>query len=193
MASGANFDDYYAQVSSPSQEHGDSKTSGSKLKIKAKKPVEAGTPAESVEVAPVSPVTEKKVVQTFVPTITFEAAPKIVVVPKVVAAPVKKIFPSAPKEYIAPKREVVQEAPAKPKPAGFIYDANKNFKVRKPQTPRISFEPAPKMVVAPQPANTGSSDAKAPTGTSPNKLQVYAKTHQNAPKRGRNSLPVGKK
>lgn len=108
MASGANFDDYYAQVSSPSQEHGDSKTSGSKLKIKAKKPVEAGTPAESVEVAPVSPVTEKKVVQTFVPTITFEAAPKIVVGTKGGGSSSKR-FSKCTERIYCPKRKFVRK------------------------------------------------------------------------------------
>ncbi len=173
MAQGANFDDYYAQVNTPStQTEGDLKTEGPKLKIKAKKTSDAPKERESTAPADTTPadsaekVTKKPV--TFTPTITFEAAPKIV--PRPTPAPRPVAAAPSPVEA-TPKTEEVKRT-------GFVFDTNKNFKVRKPQTPRISFEPAPKF--APAPVSAPKVDSPV---SGPNKLQAYAKTHQDAPKR----------
>ncbi|MFZ4461937.1 MAG: translation initiation factor IF-2 [Patescibacteria group bacterium] len=60
--------------------------------------------------------------------------------------------------------------------------------------PRISFEAAPKFNTAPRPA-TPAPAATTAAGPNANRLAQYSKSHQNAPKRGRNSLPAagGKK
>lgn len=191
MASGANFDDYYKQVPQQSSEQGDNKAGGLKLKIKAKKATDTVSP---VSVAPTPEVVESdggqdvKKKASFTPTITFEAAPAIQPI-KVEAKPVRTV--SADEGTARPAREPASNThPSSPKPAGFTYDPNKNFKVKKPQMPRISFEPAPKISVPPAQAAGGTVER---TESGPNRLQAYAKTHQNAPKRGRNSLPSGKK
>ncbi len=194
MAPGANFDDYYAQVNTPSASNeGDAKTNGLKLKIKAKKPIDSASRSPEDLAHSPSIVNEgasavenfEKVAKkptTFTPTITFEAAPKIT--PKIVAKPIQT--PSTPR--VAPVAAAPSiTKPEEPKRAGFVFDTNRNFKVRKPQPPRITFEPAPKvMPPAVKPAGT------AAPASGPNKLQAYAKTHQDAPKRGRNSLPAKK-
>jgi len=190
MASGANFDDYYAQVPSPTPgEGGDAKAGGVKLKIKAKK-VSDSVSSESPAVS-ATPETSEKKAPAFTPTITFESAPAAPKAPAVRAEVEKKPEP------VSPKPAPARVAPAAPTlapnvpsaPTGFRFDTNRNFKVKKPQAPRISFEPAPKIVVpAPRPADQKPSGT-APATDSPNRLQAYAKTHQNAPKRGRNSLP----
>jgi translation initiation factor IF-2 len=197
MTSGANIDDYYAQVPpSPVGEGADTKVGGPKLKIKAKK-VSDHAPIETppVVASPGVEIGEKKP-QVFVPTITFEKAPAIAPKPPVRIIPqsVEK-RPESPKKPTAPVQRPPKGAlaPNVPQQAtGLRFDTSRNFKVRKPQIPRISFEPAPKIVIAPKPPvqqNTGGKPPVPGTPGSPNRLQAYAKTHQNAPKRGRNSLP----
>lgn len=199
MTSEANIDDYYAQVPlSPAEAGGDAKTGGLKLKIKAKKI--SDTVSSETPVSNTAPDVLEKKPQAFVPTITFEKPAPIIAKP-----PVRFDRPTEKKAYVpqkpsnprpvapkpAPQNPVNSNEAPVPAPALVRFDTNRNFKVRKPQTPRISFAPAPKIVVTPA-ANTESKPG-APTGTSatgaPNRLQAYAKTHQNAPKRGRNSLP----
>ncbi len=192
MTSGANIDDYYAQVPPSSVGEGaDTKVGGQKLKIKVKKAsdhVSSDTPP--VVAIQNSESTDKKP-SSFVPTITFEKAP--VIMPK---PPVRIITRSGESKVHVPQKPFVskdrpaenQPTPNVPqKPTGLRFDTNRNFKVRKPQTPRISFEPAPKIVIAPKPTvspKTGGTPAStANTPGSPNRLQAYAKTHQNAPKR----------
>ena len=191
-----NNDDYYAQVPVTSgAEDAATKTGALKLKIKAKKPAETpDTPMPSTAPALTleKNIEDKK--STFKPTISFEAAPKIEA-PVRTAAPAFRSSPrtqahSAPKVgahpdefYSSAPRPAAATAPVgEQKRSGFPFDPNKNFKVRTAQTPRISFAPAP--VRAP-----ATPAAKTATGTpgSPNKLQAYAKSHQDAPKRGRNT------
>jgi hypothetical protein len=193
-----NNDDYYAQVPATNgNEDSAAKTGALKLKIKAKKVVEA-----SDTVAPVvsSVSTPEKILEdkkpAFKPTISFEAAPKIEI-PVRPATPAAfkpntrtdtrsssksgahpdEFYSSAPRTPSAPRASGSGEQ----KRSGFPFDPNKNFKVRTAQSPRISFAPAPtRSAAAPAPAT-------APNPGAPNKLQAYAKSHQDAPKRGRNA------
>lgn len=92
--------------------------------------------------------TKKKA--SFTPTITFEAAPTVQPV-KIEAKPVRVVSAEAPVAKVS-HEPVSTSNQSSSKPTGFVYDPNKNFKVKKPQTPRISFEPAPK--IAPPPASS---------------------------------------
>ncbi len=126
-------------------------------------------------------VEEKK---SFVPTISFEAAPKIVPRPTTpqTSVPRPTSRNAHPDDAYARSPRSVSTSAPEAKRTGFALDAGKNFKVRSPQAPRISFAPAPTRAPAPV---TGVP----PAAGSPNKLQAYAKTHQDAPKRGRNAGP----
>lgn len=192
MTSEANIDDYYAQVPpSPAGEGTETKTGGLKLKIKAKKVFETLSNQELTTASSQNPDTIEKKVSAFVPAITFEKAPSV--------AP-SSVNTSSAKEVLAKKgRTPLAPEPAKEsvstttnpstldssaqKPAGFRFDTNRNFKVRKPQAPRISFAPAPKVASTPKSSDSQNLATTPSAPTSPNRLQAYAKTHQNAPKR----------
>lgn len=199
MTSGANIDDYYAQVPPSSAGEGvDIKTGGLKLKIKAKKVIETVSGETSHDTPAQSPETTEKKPQAFVPAISFEKAPAAAPKPPVQTEPrsLEKRMqspqkPLVPRERPAPAPAAVasNHDNAPQKPTGLRFDTNRNFKVRKPQAPRISFAPAPKIVIAPRPVDTPKPAGAPAAPGSPNRLQAYAKTHQNAPKRGRNSLP----
>jgi hypothetical protein len=201
-----NNDDYYAQVPVTSgAEDTSTKTGALKLKIKAKKPAElTDAPIPSNTPAPIPDKNTEEKKSVFKPTISFEAAPKIetpvrAATPAPAAAPAFRPSPrstthtpsksgSHPDEFYSstPRPAAVTPPAGEQKRSGFPFDPNKNFKVRTAQTPRISFAPAPVRA----PAAPAASATKTPTGTpgSPNKLQAYAKSHQDAPKRGRNTV-----
>jgi hypothetical protein len=198
-----NNDDYYAQVPVTSgAEDAATKTGALKLKIKAKKPADLiDTPVSSQSPAPTPDKNTEEKKSVFKPTISFEAAPKIetpvrIATPAPAVAPAFRPSPrsnvhapsksgSHPDEFYSstPRPAVVAPPVGEQKRSGFPFDPNKNFKVRTAQTPRISFAPAPVKAPAPPVAKTSTG-----TPGSPNKLQAYAKSHQDAPKRGRNTV-----
>lgn len=191
MTSEANIDDYYAQVPpSPTGEGAETKTGGLKLKIKAKKVAETLSDQNLTSTSNLNPDTSEKKTPAFVPAITFEKAPSVP--PLSPTRTEKEEFTKkskTPQVTQAVKESVSattrpSDADASPqKSAGFRFDTNRNFKVRKPQAPRISFAPAHKTAPAPKPSDSQKPHGTPTAPTSPNRLQAYAKTHQNAPKR----------
>jgi hypothetical protein len=191
MTSEANIDDYYAQVPpSPTGEGAETKTGGLKLKIKAKKVVETLSGQNLTSTSNQNSDVSEKKTPAFVPAITFEKAPSAT--PPSPTHTEKGEF--AKKSKTPQVTQAVQEsvsATTRPsdadtspqKSAGFRFDTNRNFKVRKPQTPRISFAPGHKIAPAPKPSDSQNPQGTSTAPASPNRLQAYAKTHQNAPKR----------
>ncbi len=182
MAPGADIDDYYSSVPLASSDTEGEKKTGLKIKIKAKRPSDdAVSVSETPPEGTVAPAEIKKISPSFKPLISFEAAPKVV-------APPVKLFvrPEIVQKPRTPSGPPANVPIARP---SFSLDTSKNYKVRKPTTPRISFEPAPVRVPARVPVPGASSTTAAPAKPQVNRLQAYAKTHQDAPRRGRTSLP----
>lgn len=181
MTPSTNYDDYYSNV--PKQPAGseEEKKSGLKIKLKAKKvETEETAPADTAPAPSVSKEEETKKPDNFRPVISFEAAPKI--------EPLKKFdkpYVDSSRKNDRPQRPAAAPAPAqekRPQNPNYVnpfLQKRQDDRPRK-QAPRISFEAAP--VIEQKPA-------QAPGAPSANKLESYAKSHQNAPKRGRNSLP----
>lgn len=155
-----------------------------KLKIKAKKLADQSIEGKIVETAVIRPVQNTVTVQTpttdqtskkpaFTPAISFEAAPKIV--PAQITPPRTPSNGFAPrdKKYVvnnnrpfSPRNTGAQTSaadaqrrpvnPSTPSTPTFQYDPKTSYKPRKPMTPRISFEPAPKIHVPERTADTGA-------------------------------------